>query len=244
MRFGNLLASIDVETTGTDPKYHEMIQIGIVILDNDLNPTEQRFSCRIKPERPERADPAATSVHGLSFDEGLDADKVADLLEEWVASLKMPVGRKLMPLAHNHLFEYGFLTAWLGRAAYNELFGYHPRDSMVLALMLNDQARLRGEPIPFESVSLTELCKQFNIVNEKAHDALADSYAAAKVYKALLCYSSTTPQPLLIGPSPVAPPDPTQKSPPSIEYSVHPAISTGGELAWNAGAVSDQTGSL
>ena len=195
MRHGNLLASIDVETTGTDPRIHEVIQVGIVILGKDFEPTGQTFNYQIKPEHPERAEKSASAVHGLNLDDGLESSKVADLLTEWVASLDLNNGRKLIPLAHNHLFEYGFLTAWLGKSLYGQLFGYLPRDGMILALSMNDQALLEGKPALFESVSLPSLCKHFGIVNEKAHDALADSYAEAKVYKALLCYSSTTPQP-------------------------------------------------
>jgi DNA polymerase-3 subunit epsilon len=186
---GNLMASVDLETTGTDPKVHEIIQIGIVILDDQLCPTDKVFSYNIRPNFPELADPSALIVHGLTEEDlmdGLDSERAIEMLLEWTETLDMPIGGRLVPLAHNHLFENGFLQAWLGKAVYSQVFGYLPRDGMILALAINDKAALAGEPLPFSSVSLPSLCSQFGIVNEKAHDALADAMAEAQVYKTLL----------------------------------------------------------
>ena len=51
---GNLLASIDLETTGTQPGYHEIIQIAVVPLNSDIRPNNDLpvFYQNIKPKRP------------------------------------------------------------------------------------------------------------------------------------------------------------------------------------------------
>jgi DNA polymerase III epsilon subunit-like protein len=108
------------------------------------------------------------------------------MLYEWFETLKLPQTGRLIPLAHNYPFENGFLKAWIGTAELDRVFHYLPRDAQTYALALNDAAALAGKEIPFKSVGLKELCKQFDIVNTKPHDALADSIAEAKVYKALL----------------------------------------------------------
>jgi DNA polymerase III epsilon subunit-like protein len=48
----NLLASIDLETTGLQAGYHEPIQIAIVPLNSDIRPLEgvRSFYTTIKPE--------------------------------------------------------------------------------------------------------------------------------------------------------------------------------------------------
>lgn len=183
----NRIASIDLETTGVIPGVSEIIQIAVVPLDSHLEPVGTPFYRLIRPEFPERADPAAFAINGLNLEslmEEPDGTKVADLFEEWVTGLN--ISGRIIPLAHNYLFEHGFLKAWLGTKRFEHLFHYLPRDGMLLALSLKDRCALLGQPDPFTSVSLTNLCKVYGIVNDKPHDALADAIAEAKLYKAML----------------------------------------------------------
>ena len=133
-------------------------------------------------------DPRALQIHQIPLHRlasAPPADRVADFLQEWIESLKLSVGQ-LVPLAHNWVFEHGFMTAWLGEDLRDKLFHYHARDAMNFAITLNDAASLRGRERPFKSVSLTNLCKQFGITNEKPHDAFADAQAEADLYHAML----------------------------------------------------------
>jgi len=193
--YGNILASVDLECTGTWPNYHEPIQIAVVPLNNNLEPLSVTpFYRRIRAMRPDRADSRALAVHGLyDIESGPEPEEVQDAFVDWVSKLGLPMERSLAPLAHNWPFECGFLKAWLGVPLMEKLFFGHPRDSMQLALQLNDRAVTAGRPIPFEKVGLGDLCKRFGIVNEKAHDALSDCIAEAKVYRHLLLYQEETP---------------------------------------------------
>ena len=178
--FGNIIASVDVETTGTLPRIHEMVQLAVVLLDSTLRPNGLSFSTYIRPEHPERIDPKAFEINGLTLEmleEAPDASRAVDLFDEWFMSLPLPAGGKLVPLSHNYTFEHGFLTAWLGDTGRDHFFHYHPRDAMILALSIKDQLALCGQQAPFESVSLTNLCKVYGVVNDKPHDALADALA-------------------------------------------------------------------
>jgi DNA polymerase III epsilon subunit-like protein len=187
-----MLASVDVETTGTVPGHHEIMQIAVVPLNGDLRPMEgiTPFYTNIRPEYPERVDERSWRVHGLSLDDLMNnapnQDKVADLLVEWFESLDLPMSKKLVPLAHNWTFECGFLKAWLGPQAVDHLFHFHPRDAMVYALALNDKAAFAGLVPPFPSVSLSKLCSIFKVENVKPHDALCNALAEAEVYRAML----------------------------------------------------------
>jgi DNA polymerase III epsilon subunit-like protein len=186
---GHLLAAIDFETTGTIPGWHEVVQVAVVPLDGDLRPASRPFCRYVRPEHPERADPAAQCIHSIPpevLEAALSAEKVADLLHEWADSLQLRIGQKLVPLAHNWAFEHSFLTAWLGEEQRDALFHYHARDAQSFAITLNDAASVAGRERPFPSVSLPHLCDQFKIVNTKPHDALADSIAEASLYRAML----------------------------------------------------------
>lgn len=189
---GNIMCAVDVETTGREPGYHEIIQIGVLPLDSNLRVVENihPFYTTIKPEYPKRAERTASNVHGLDLahlqKHAPDKWKVADLFDGWFQKLDLPFRKSIVPLAHNWQFEAGFLKAWLGMESFNHFFHCHPRDSMLLALSLNDRAAMRGVDIYFPYVGLSRLCRHFKVRNENAHDALSDARAEAEVYRSLL----------------------------------------------------------
>ena len=189
---GNLLAAIDLETTGTQPGVHEIIQIAIVPLDSDIRPIADLpvFYTNIKPKYPKRASKYATAKHGISIEELMlqapESERVEDMLLEWFERLDLPFGKVVVPLAHNWAFEASFLKAWLGVEMTDKIFHSHARDGMLAAVYLNDRAAFRGEHIPFERVGLASVCTKFGITNTHAHDALADCYAGAEAYRAMV----------------------------------------------------------
>ncbi len=189
---GNILAAVDVETTGLIPGYHEIIQIGIQILDSHCEPMSEvsPFYHTIKPEHPERADARATAVHKLDIDHlclhAPDKWQVSDWLDEWWSNLGLPHRKSLVPIAHNWQHEVGFLKAWLGSESFNQFFYWQARDTMLIPIFLNDVAYANGRKMPFSAFGLESMCTKFGIVHENPHDALADARAEAQVYKHLL----------------------------------------------------------
>ena len=189
---GHLMAAIDLETTGTQPGVHEIIQIAVVPLDANFQPMEgiRPFYTTVRPDHPERASAGAQLKHGIPMEELLlhapSSEKVKDWLVDWFESLHLPIRRCLVPLAHNWAFESSFLKAWLGVEMVDQLFHSHARDSMLYATALNDRAACAGDPVHFQRVSLGYLCRQLNVVNSNPHDALADCLAGAEVYRTLL----------------------------------------------------------
>ena len=189
---GNLLAAVDLETTGVRPGYNEIIQIAVLPLNSDFRPLEsvRPFYTVVKPNYPERASKGATAKHRLQINDLLlhapSQEKVADLLVEWFEALRLPVNKSLMPLAHNWAFESSFLKSWLGIELVDQLFHAHARDSMTLAIAVNDLSAFAGEDMPFNHVNLNHLCKQLKIHNVNPHDALSDCMAEATLYRTLL----------------------------------------------------------
>ncbi len=189
---GNLMVSVDLETTGVRAGYHDIIQIAIMPLDSSFRPLDgvRPFYTTVAPRKPERAEPMALIKNHLDLTDLVmnapSSDRVVDLLIEWFEKLELPFGKRLVPMAHNWAFEQSFLSSWLGPAMMDDLFHFHARDSMLYAIGLNDKAESMGEAIPFARVSLGSLCNKLGIINTNPHDALADCMAGAELYRELL----------------------------------------------------------
>jgi DNA polymerase III epsilon subunit-like protein len=189
---GNMLCSVDVETTGLMAGAHEIVQIAVVPLDGEITPCENHrpFYYHIAPQNTENVQKAAFNVNGLDLEwlinNGLDPWRAADLFDEWFQALELPFGKRLVPLAHNWAFERGFLMHWLGQETFDQFWYIHPRDTQIFGAMINDAAVYHGKKIPFNQLSLTYMCRKFGIFNEKSHDALADALAGAKLYREMI----------------------------------------------------------
>lgn len=184
----NVLAAMDVETTGRDPHYNEVCQIAIVLLDCHMKPVGQFYS-NVRPEYPERMHSEAVATHGLTveaLDTAPDRHTVIDSLWEWFQNLNLAPGKRLIPLCHNCQFDVPFVQAMLGQEQFYEIFGYPTRDTQATVSFLMDQAAYNGLKIPFPRAGLGPCCEALGIDLDDAHDALADALATARLYRALL----------------------------------------------------------
>lgn len=190
---------MDVETTGTEIGYHEIAQIAIVPLDirlevrKDVNP----LYLHIKPEYPNRIDPVAMRVNGLSLqklnDSGIDKIAALSIFEGWFNKV-VPLNKsgihraKIIPLGHNYAqFDKAMIESWLmsGGFEYGDFFSHHCRDSMLFASFINDRHEIRGSEAPFKELNLKYVSNKLGIDNLDAHDALSDCNTTAKVYSKL-----------------------------------------------------------
>lgn len=187
---GNVLAALDIETTGLLDAYHDIVQVAVVPLDSNLDPLDVApFYMNIKPEHPERADPMAMQVNGLKMEELMvcpDQWAVADTFDDWWEGLDLGMFKKLVYLTQNAPFDISFMRQWLGIQGFEKYFTRRGRDTMFTALAINDQATWKNKPIPFNRVGLKDLTARFGISLDDHHDALADCLATAKVYRELL----------------------------------------------------------
>ncbi len=194
---GNQLCAIDTETTGLDSHHHEIVQIAIIPLDSNIEPRQDvlPFYISMIPWYPERANEDALKKNKLKLADlmlkGFDKDKSIDLLSEWIDKLDLPYTpggfrKQIVPIGHNYAFDLRFIEPWIGLKMYNEYFNFHFKDTMIAAGWLNDRAAMHGEKVPYSKVNLQWLCNKHKIKTERAHDALQDALATAKVYKEML----------------------------------------------------------
>ena len=161
----------DTETTGLDPfQGDRLVEIGCIELINRF-PSGKTFHCYFNPERdmPEQA----FKIHGLSIEFLKDKPLFADKVEELIVFLG-----DAQLVAHNAMFDLGFLNAELeraGRAAVS-------RERMIDTLLI---ARRKH---PGGSNRLDDLCVRYAIDNSRRtkHGALLDAELLAEVYVELI----------------------------------------------------------
>lgn len=179
-----IIAAIDIETTGLDPLYHDIIEIAIQPLDAAFGIMESilPFVARIRARKPRNASPKALEVNGLDLNEGEEFADVLKRLEAWLAEYRI---EKINILGQNVDFDRTFIEAQIPELG--QLFGHRDiRDSQRLARAFNDIAIMKTGKPAFENLGLVALREALGIERSQAHRALDDAIDSAKVYKALL----------------------------------------------------------
>ena len=161
----------DTETTGLDAAHGDrLIELGCIEIVNRI-PTGREFHRYLNPER--QVHPDAVAVHGLTNEFLLDKPIFAEVVDEFLAFIAdAPL------VAHNAMFDHGFINAELERVSRPAL----PASRMVDTLAL---ARRRH---PAGPNTLDALCKRYGIdlSQRTKHGALLDSLLLASVYVELL----------------------------------------------------------
>jgi DNA polymerase III epsilon subunit-like protein len=180
---GWILAHVDVETTGLDPAWNEMIDIGMVYTDvagEELG----RLYVRIMPAHPERIDEGARKVNAFDVDywRAQGAVSEAEAVEKIVAfHEKMRGDKQALFTAYNVWFDQSFTTALFARhgVKWRDLFFYHVLDIPSMAW---------GQGLT--ELSSTKLSATLGIADETRvpieHTGITGAAFNVSVYKALL----------------------------------------------------------
>lgn len=191
---GHMMCAIDVETTGLRPGYHELLQVCCVPLDEKLRVRTDLpiFDVLIQPLYPERLEPGAASVNkdqlALCIETGYHPDIAFELFEEWFKRLDLAIEKRITPLAHNWMFDRGFLIEWMGWENFNYYIDGRARDTMLTACFMNDRSDFQAEQTPFPgSLTLSKLANMCDVevINSRLHDALYDCEITRQIYLAL-----------------------------------------------------------
>src|SRR5437667_7267621 len=162
---------LDTETTGLDPlQGHRVIEIGCVELVNRF-PSGKTFHRYVNPER--EVPPEAFAVHGLSAELLKDKPLFAAIVDELIDFIgDAPL------VAHNALFDLGFLNAELDRVG----------KALVARERLVDTLMLARRKHPAGPNRLDDLCTRYGIDHSRRskHGALLDAEILAEVYVELI----------------------------------------------------------
>lgn len=158
----------DLETTGLDPLYNEIIEIGALkVRDGKV---AERFMEFIHPQ--EEISPMITNLTGITNEMVANARPADTVISDFLEFCENDV-----LIGHNVGFDYSFMKSGASNLGLTfEKFGI---DTFKIA-----QRTLKSLP----SKSLSSLCEYYQIENKAAHRAYYDALATAKLYQTLAQY--------------------------------------------------------
>jgi len=139
------------------------------------------FTSRIRAEHPEMAETDALRVNGMNPHDGVPLDEVRRDFAAWLHDNGI---EKIVPLAHNLSFDMKFLLKTFPEAS--RVFCHRGRDSMRLALAVNDVYQRERREQMFPNASLAAVKDALGIVGEVSHSAFEDAKDAALIYRRLI----------------------------------------------------------
>lgn len=156
----------DIETTGLNPKFCKIIEIGAVKIEN--GEITDRFSHFVNPEMPIPYN--ITKLTSITDDMVIEAETIETLLPKFLDF----IGDSVL-VAHNARFDVSFIRKFahdLGRKIENSVV-----DTMTLGHILCPE---------LGKFTLDRICKHLGIKLENHHRAVDDAGATAEIFKAFI----------------------------------------------------------
>jgi DNA polymerase-3 subunit epsilon len=165
--FPNNFIVIDVETTGLDSQYDEIIELSAIRMSD--NSIVNRFSSLVKPNNP--IDEFISDLTGITNEMVRYAPKIEDILLKFKEFLQDD-----LLVGHNVNFDINFIYDNL-QECYDEYLNNNFIDTMRIS---------RRVLTELSSHRLKDLANFYNIDTEGSHRALKDCEITAKVYENLI----------------------------------------------------------
>jgi len=179
------MIAVDTETLGLEPSLHDVVELSLYRLSDDVQKT-----WLIKPMRIENAQPDALRVNGLKLEDlkgetqyGRDTYKNAkDVIieiENFVAETNVPTENRCL-VAHNVAFDKAMIEQlWKNCDAFDSFpFGRRTMDTMIIELTMDYATGNFAE-----GYSLKNLAKKYGVKNDKAHSAASDTKCMVEIFR-------------------------------------------------------------
>jgi CRISPR-associated protein Cas2 len=178
------ILTLDLETTGLDPRNNEIMQVGAILSDSSFRNELLMFSslCRVYfPERGVTKDFNAFKFAGIHAEDviGKEVKRPDAVLYELVQSVRTITGdSEVLVFGQNIKFDLNFIDQNYS----NWPFDYH---SLSLESMYSTWYFLQYGQLP-ERMSLKAICKELQINNNTPHNALSDCVATLQCARNIL----------------------------------------------------------
>ncbi len=182
---GKYIAVTDLETTGLDAGYHDIIEVGLCLLAPRTLKTVAELSLKVKPKHPGRIDRYASKINGYNSEDWRGAIGLGSALEKYAE-----LTRGAVFAAHNAKFDWGFIQDGFSTTGVEH--GLQERYLCTMWLAWNKFA-----PHGLERRSLKEVCQFLRLPPEpKIHRAINGARLAAEVLRRVAVGAVTVKLPL------------------------------------------------
>lgn len=168
-------AFLDLEMSGLEPMRHEILEIAVVRVSQPGLQALESWSTKVLPEHAETADPVSLKMIGYSDESWKDAVSLQEAMELFVEKTRGHV-----VAGWNVAYDWAFLEVAMGKTGVRS--SVHKRILDVMSFAYNWLYLDR----PLGDMGLAKIAKMFGIVQERHHEALADTMATFEVYKKLV----------------------------------------------------------
>jgi DNA polymerase-3 subunit epsilon len=181
----------DLEMTGTESDYHDIIQIGAVLVDEQWNKVSE-FESLVYPDNPETISKYSEEIHGISLSDLEDAPSAYDVFEDFESWIRRTLKRK----QNEHIYD----VILCGQSVINDInflkfkyselnipwpFSSKLIDLLTITFVFYKIFDFNGINRP-KSMSLKSVAQMFQIERESDnHNALEDAnitYSCLKEY--------------------------------------------------------------
>lgn len=189
---------LDLELSGIEPGWHEIIQVGAGLYDSQWNLIDT-FISNVYPENEESFSLSSQKIHQLTWEELEEAPmlyEVLDEFEEWIASTLPNANSKSSPLksvnicGQSVMYDVVFLKAAYRKEKKEWPFSNKLIDLHNIAFYLFEILEKNGCKTP-RSLSLNAIADFFGLSRETdEHNALEDALITGECLKRCMNYTN------------------------------------------------------
>lgn len=179
---------LDIEMTGPEPGWNEIIQLGAELFDDRWN-SLGTYLQNVYPENEEAFTAGAEEVHGLSLADLEDAPMIYDVIPEFEKWIKAKNGgaplSKVIICGQSVIYDINFLRFAYRHEKMNWPYNNKMLDLHTVSYLYFMMLEKNGHAAP-RSLSLGMVSKFFGFDREvETHNALEDAQLTAKCLKAI-----------------------------------------------------------
>jgi len=173
--FERPIAITDVETTGLDFAIQEIIEIGLVVINQKTLEIIDTLDIKVKPEHIETADEFALKINGYNETDWKDALTLKEAMSIYGQKTKGAIF-----CAHNVTFDWSFIFEAFKKTGIENQMDHHRIDLFTMIWM-----KFRNSS--FGKFNLNEVAKRLGVPEEPMpHRAINGTMTAYEIYKKLV----------------------------------------------------------
>ncbi len=171
------IAITDVETTGLDPTTQEIVEVGLILIDQRTFKIIDTLDVKVLPEHLETATEFALKLNGYNAIDWQNA-----LTLQTAMALYSKKTEDAIFCAHNVTFDWAFISEAFRKTGAKNSMDYHRIDLFTMAWM-----KLRNSGL--EKFNMNEVAKYLGIPEEPLpHRGINGTMTAYEIYKQLVSY--------------------------------------------------------